>query len=404
MLHGGPTTTGAKTAPSREGLPRTPGVPGRLGYLVGNPALVAALWLLDHLPWPPRDQMLPPAAPPRRLLVAMIGNLGDAVIASATLERIAAATPPTELGLLVSPAGAALFRNDPRVRHLHVIDHYWLSRAPVSRREKLRRHAITRRAVIRELRTVGYDAAVDLYHPFPSIAPVLRAAGIPRRVGYASNGCRRFLTHAEPWLPADRHVADYQAALLHFLGIAAPDTLPRPALPALRARSPEPLPARYAVLHTGAGAPTREWPEERWLEVARSLAARGLPVLLTGRGAREAARCARIASAVPAANLADRLDPAELRTVLAGAALLVCLDSFAAHLGSLDAVPSVVLTTGVANPAHWRPLNDKAVVLYSRTPCLPCYDWRGCPAMACIREVTATEVLAAADRLLAPTS
>jgi ADP-heptose:LPS heptosyltransferase len=260
---------------------------------------------------------------------------------------------------------------------------------------------------IRQIRAVGYDAAVDLYYHFPSIAPVPFAAGIPLRVGYASGGFRRFLTRAVPWVLADRHVAEYQADLLPETGIPrarldATGAL-RTSLPALRAPAPMALPSRYTVLHMGAGAPEREWPEEGWMEVATSLAARGMSMLLTGRGAREAERCGRLAQMIlGTTDVANLLDTAQLRTVMGGAALVICLDSMAAHLAALDGVPTIVLRAGITNPAHWRPLNDRAVVLYARTPCLPCYNWRGCASMACIREVRAPEVIAAAANLLGP--
>jgi ADP-heptose:LPS heptosyltransferase len=119
-----------------------------------------------------------------------------------------------------------------------------------------------------------------------------------------------------------------------------------------------------------------------------------LALVLTGQGPAEAARNARLAARIPGTtDLAGRLDLGQLRAVLAGAALLVCLDSLAAHLAALDGVPSVVLRNGTSNPAHWRPLNARASVLYAALPCLPCYDWRGCDAMACIRDVSVARVL-----------
>ncbi|WP_331535136.1 hypothetical protein, partial [Acidocella sp.] len=48
--------------------------------------------------------------------------------------------------------------------------------------------------------------------------------------GYESGGFRRFLTHSRPWVLAERHVADYQAALLTDLGIP-PERLALPAQP-----------------------------------------------------------------------------------------------------------------------------------------------------------------------------
>lgn len=393
-------------APGTGGRPR-PGVPGHFGYVVQNRGLAGALWALDHLPWPRRAATPAPVAPPRRVLVAMIGHLGDCVVASAVLDRLARALPEAEIGLLTSPSGALCFAGDTRIARLHVLDHWRLTRAGGTRLARLRRYAAERRLVLREVRAADYSAAIDLYYYFPSVAPIFRAAGIPARVGYTSGGFGRHLTHALPWAASDRHVAEYQAALLPMLGVA-PKRLAgalHPALPALAAPAPVTLPERYAVLHMGAATPTKEWPEERWHAVAAALAGHGLAAVVTGQGPREAARCARLAAATPGAiNLADRLDLGQLRTVLAGARLVICLDSLAAHLAALDAVPTIVLRPGINNPAHWRPLNPNAVVLHTTPPCLPCYDWRGCAGMACLRDVGVETVLAAATHLVGSTA
>lgn len=399
------TSQAPPAQPGTNGRTR-PGVPGRWGYVVQNRLLAGTLWGLDHLPWP-RVAPPAPATPPRRLLVAMIGHLGDGVIASAVLDRLARALPEAEIGLLTSPSGALCFRGDPRLGRLHVLDHWRLTRAGGTHAARLRRYAADRRRALREIRQADYDSAIDLYYYFPSVAPIFRAAGIPRRVGYASGGFGRHLTHAVPWVAADRHVAEYQAALLPLLGLG-PEQLAaagplHPALPALTAPSPMALPGRYAVLHMGAAALSKEWPEERWRDVAAGLAARGLAIVLAGQGEREADRCARITAATPGAiDAANRLSLPQLRGVIGSARLLVCLDSLAAHLASLDAVPTVVLRPGINNPAHWRPLNPRAIALYTRPPCLPCYDWRGCAGMACLRDVGVEAVLAAADQLLEP--
>ena len=391
-----------RTLPADE---RRRAVPGHGGYLVRNRRVVAGLSLIDSLPWP-RDRRPLDSAPPRRLLLSMFGHLGDCVIATATLQRIADLLPQTEIGVLVGSWSAVIFRNDPRVAHIHIADHWRLNRAALPLRAKLARYAATRRTAIQEMKKIGYDTAIDLYYHFPPAGPLLRAAGIPKRIGYESGGFRRFLTHSRPWVLAECHVADYQAALLTDLGIpperlALPAQPLRPSLPGMLGPAPAGLPERYVVMHMGVSVPEREWPEANWREVIMALDRRGIVVVLTGAGQTEAARCARIVTAAPSAiNLCDALDLPQLRQTIAGARLLLCGNTLVAHLGAADHVPSVVLWAGVVNPAHWRPLNENAVVLHSNPSCLPCYEWRGCPAMTCIRGVGAERVLSTAFQML----
>lgn len=375
-----------------------PGVPGKHGYLVKNPAFLTALRLIDHLPWPitfshPADR------PPRRLLLSSFGHLGDCVIASATLELVKKLLPDTEIGMIVGSWSAEVFRGDPRVSWLHIVDHWRLDRKKRSLREKLAQYRQTRRTALRDIRSIDYDVAIDLYYFFPSVAPLFWQAGIPKRIGYRSGGFGRFLTHPHSWVAADQHVALYQARLLADLGTPPADLAA--ALHDLRMvlapSAAPPQPSDYVIIHMGTGAVEREWPEERWRTVVTGLAERGVPVVLTGRGATEAARCARIAACVPGVtDRCDALDWQSLLDTIAAARLLIGVNSLSGHLAAAYDVPTITIWAGVVNPAQWRPLGDHATILHSAPPCLPCYEWRGCADMACIRDVQPATVLAAA--------
>lgn len=373
------------------------GTVGKYGYLVKNRWLLSALRLRDMLPWPPTKFKVTPE-PPSRVLLSSFGHLGDCVIATATLNLVRRLLPETQIGVLTGSWNSVIFREDPRVSWLHTIDHWILDRSVRSPQEKFSRYWRSRRTALQEIRDIGYDAAVDLFYFFPPAGPIFYAAKIPKRIGYASGGFRRYLTHPHPWVLSEKHVARYQAELLESLGIERTQLhaemrglrMSLGAMPEYTERSD------HVIIHTGTGSAQREWPEDRWSSVASALTKRGIKVLLTGRGDAEAARCARIESAVPnVLNLCDKLDWKSLCKTIATSRLLIGVNSLSGHLAACFGVPTITIWAGVVNPKHWQPLGNNATILHTPQPCLPCYEWRGCSGMQCIRDVGVTEVLAA---------
>ncbi|PPI22961.1 glycosyl transferase [Rathayibacter sp. AY1B1] len=109
-----------------------------------------------------------------------------------------------------------------------------------------------------------------------------------------------------------------------------------------------------AVVHIGAFYGSREWPEERFAAVARSLAAEGHRVVYTG-GANEADRARRVAELAGTGEvLAGVLALSEFAAVVAAAEVVVTVDTGAAHLASAYGIPSVVIF-GPAPPEAWGP-------------------------------------------------
>jgi len=106
---------------------------------------------------------------------------------------------------------------------------------------------------------------------------------------------------------------------------------------------PFPAPARpYAVLHIGARSPLRHWPSPRWTELAERLAGRGYQVAWsTGPG--EARLVEEVDPKRRFAAYAGTLDLAQLWHLVAGADLLVTLDTGVAHLAKLTWTKTVCL-------------------------------------------------------------
>ena len=192
------------------------------------------------------------------------------------------------------------------------------------------------------------DLAVNLHGSGPqSIAAVLRT------------GASRVITHRHPafpdlagppWDPA-LHEVERWCRLVASVGLTADPTDLR-----LIAPPGSPAVADAVVLHPGASAPSRRWPVDRFVAVARSLSERGLTVVATGTGG-ESALCAELverAGLPPGHDLSGHLDLAQLAALVAAARLVLCGDTGVAHLASAYGTPSVLLF-GPTAPDLWGP-------------------------------------------------
>jgi len=114
--------------------------------------------------------------------------------------------------------------------------------------------------------------------------------------------------------------------------------------------------AGATVVHVGAFHGSREWPAERFAEVARRLHAAGHRVVFTGSAAERgrASEVAGLAAIDSAAVLAGELDLAEFAALIEDARIVLSADTGAAHLASAYARPSVIVF-GPAAPENWGP-------------------------------------------------
>ncbi|PPG87992.1 glycosyl transferase [Rathayibacter rathayi] len=150
------------------------------------------------------------------------------------------------------------------------------------------------------------------------------------------------------WLDGELERARW-ARLVNSLGLDADPEDVAIAVP----EAPAPV-SGAAVVHVGAFYGSREWPEERFAAVARSLAAEGHRVVYTG-GVNEADRARRVAELAGTGEvLAGVLSLSEFAAIVAAAEKVVTVDTGAAHLASAYGIPSVVIF-GPAPPEAWGP-------------------------------------------------
>ena len=189
------------------------------------------------------------------------------------------------------------------------------------------------------------DVAVNLHGRGPQSHALLDRLVPRQRLGFAAPGWDG------PAWREDEHERVRWTRLVQAYGYAADADdvgLARPDVP-----SPAP---GAVVVHVGAFYGSRAWPVERLAAVAAALRARGERVVLSGGDAdrARAVEVGRLAGLGPDWVLAGRTTLPELAALVAHAALLVTVDTGAAHLASAYGTPSVVIF-GPAPVAQWGP-------------------------------------------------
>ena len=182
----------------------------------------------------------------------------------------------------------------------------------------------------------------------------------PEWSGIASGG-----SHPHANLLRDpQHTIEKKAEQLLMAGI---HPVPLPSLPAGDAAL---LPAelagrRFALLIPGAspGHPGKRWPVERYGELARALAERGLlPVILGGKGERALADTIK-AHAPEAVDLTGRTDLTDLATLVGAAAISIGNDTGVSHMAAAGGHPLVILFSNESDPKRCAPLGDHVTAL-----------------------------------------
>ncbi|MET0980715.1 MAG: glycosyltransferase family 9 protein [Telluria sp.] len=298
------------------------------------------------------------------LLCVRLDSLGDVLMCTPAMRALRAQHPGRRLTLLTSPAGAALAPHLPDIDGVLAYEAPWMKSSAADPPG----HHIEQ---IAALAAHHFDGAVIFTCYSQSALPaalLCQLAGIPLRAAYCREKPYQLLTDwiADPEPGAlVRHEVQRQLDLVRHLGAEVMDErlsfLPLPAdMAAVRARlrqaGIDPT-QRWLVLHPGASAPARRYPQRHWTGLIRELHERlACPLVLTG-GAHEMSLIDGIGVPNDAGvhSLAGQLSLGELGALLAQASLVVSNNTGPAHLAAAVGTPVVDLYA-LTNPQHtpWR--------------------------------------------------
>ena len=311
---------------------------------------------------------------PERILIVRLSSMGDVIHALPGVALLREAFPHATLGWLVEERWAELLctlsypRAGERSPQRPLVDHLH----PVSLR-RWRRSLFSPQtweriaAGLSDLHAVNYQVAIDFQGAVRSAilarwsaAPTVYGAMQPRENAASMWYTRNVLTRGQ-------HVVQQGCALVEAL---VGETLPIPlaqfpcdpiAESAIDLRLRELGIQDFAILNPGAGWGAKQWPAQRYGEVAQALAQDGLRAILNyGPGEESLARTAEAASAGTAVALSFSIS--ELISLARRAKLFVGGDTGPMHMASALAIPVVALF-GPTDPARNGPFGTRSIVL-----------------------------------------
>ena len=267
-------------------------------------------------------------------------------------------------------------------------------------------------AFARKLRFSRYHRAFVLPNSLKS-ALIPAMAGIPRRIGWRGEYRYKLLTDLrilhEARFPRmiDRYMALGFPANLALSANQLPEAPLFPRLTMDEASQANLVsihglePARLVALCPGAEfGPAKQWPLDRFSDLATRLIDAGHQVILLG-SPNDADDVERLIDQVAKAkrkslvNLAGLTSIPEAVDLIGLSKAVVTHDSGLMHVAAATGRPLVALF-GPSSPAHTPPLSDTAVTLTHPVPCHPCFE-RECPLthQACLSELSVDEVFEA---------
>lgn len=120
---------------------------------------------------------------------------------------------------------------------------------------------------------------------------------------------------------------------------------------------------KWAAIHPGSGSPKKNWPIDRWLELAGQLAGEGARVLMVGGEADHAILAALERSlADSSVHVARDLPLPLLGAILSRAGRYIGHDSGISHLAAAVGTPATVIF-GPTDPAVWAPKGPNARIV-----------------------------------------
>jgi heptosyltransferase-1 len=354
-------------------------------------------------------QLPPEVAGMDRLLIVRLGAMGDIIHTLPAVTALRQALPQTKFGWVVEERWSELLcslseaqcgprsARRPLVDKLHLVNtKTWRSSLSSIQTWKEIQSAL------RNIRAEKYRLAVD-YQGAVRSALIARWSGAPAIFG--SSQPRESIAgmfYTRQVSPQGQHVVE-QAISLSEAVVNHRLAVPEIEFPhdAAAEKHCEKLLREYelrdfVVMNPGAGWGAKQWPAERYGEVARQLAEWGLGSLINfGPGEGILARAVEATSDGAAEGISCSLS--QLIALTRRASLFIGGDTGPMHLASALNVPVVALF-GPTNPARNGPFGTRSIVLRSALSVTS--HARVKETEAGLLEITVDQVVAAAKKLL----
>ena len=339
----------------------------------------------------------------KRVVVRGTNWVGDSLMTVPALRALRRVLPGANITLVIRPSAQGIFSEADFVDDILIYD---------------RKGVFSVIPQIREWRRREFDLALLFQNAFEA-ALIPFMAGVPLRLGYATESRQGLLTHPLP-LPewrSSRHEVFYYLYLVTALeqmlfgtssiceavpdaSIEISDVRKAEATNLLRAHGVREDELVVALCPGSINSRAKRWPAEAYAALADRLIDSQRQVLLIG-SKDEADVSEEVTSQMRHRPivLTGKTTLDQITAVLAGVDLIVTNDTGPAHIGAALGRPTIVIF-GPTNPLTTRPFSPTAEILRHPPDCAPCM-LRDCPIdHRCMTAITVDEVFEHSHALL----
>ncbi|HLP55332.1 MAG TPA: glycosyltransferase family 9 protein [Fluviicola sp.] len=265
--------------------------------------------------------------------------------------------------------------------------------------------ALPSQSRVRYIREQQFDVVVHVF-PRKELAQLFKKAAVPARIGTSHRGFHLLTCNIRPNFSRKRsseHEAQLNFELLRPLGVTALPKfdqlnawtnrfhVPEVALPEEIEEALQQS-VKAAVLHPKSQGSAREWPMEKYVELANRLTADQTTVFFTGTEQEGALFRAQLPDNSMIIDTTGKLSIEQLLVLLSRIDLLVACSTGPLHIAGFLGKRAIGLFSPriPIHPGRWRALGEKAVALVFDPDCPTCKAKKPC---SCIEQITVEKVL-----------
>jgi len=344
-----------------------------------------------------------PAESIKRVVVRGTNWVGDSLMTIPALRALRRVLPDAHITLVIRPGTKGIFSDVDFIDEILVYD---------------RKNAFSVVPQVREWKRRRFDLAVLFQNAFEAaLIPFL--AGVPLRLGYATESRQALLTHplGLPDWRSSRHEVFYYLYVITALeqmlfgrstvceaepdaSIQISEARKAQAAELLRAVGVSEDDSVVVICPGSINSRAKRWPAEAFASLADRLIESKRRVLLIGsKDETEVSEDVTRRMQQQPVVLTGKTTLDQITAVLDRADLIVTNDTGPAHIGAALGRPTIVIF-GPTNPLTTRPFAPEAVILRHPPDCAPCM-LRDCPIdHRCMTAITVDEVLEQSHALL----
>lgn len=328
-------------------------------------------------------------APKRRILIILLGALGDVVRGLAVVNAIKRGDPTSHITWMVEPASAGVVSLHPGVDEVLVFQ----------RKQGVRGVLALRKA----LNALKFDVTLDMQRHLKS-GLFSWLSGSPRRIGFHPDDTKEgnwfFNTEYIESRGDGASKIDHYLSFVTALGFSPPEIvdagLSHITLESLAGEWPTILERPYMGLILGSSRYSKDWPLEGYQGLLERFSVPGIEtVVLLGDGTKidMARQLENVPSPARVVNAVGKTNLRELVGIIHGARVCVGPDSGPGHIAGALGVPHVTLF-GPTPAGRNAPRGSEALSVVSAIGCSPCRR-RVCPGLdkLCMRLISPDGVL-----------